>query len=244
MEIYLIDEANNYTFRYPVAPLNEIKITEKKRYTTHEIVDFGTIDLPQLGEEMEEINFKTIFPKYYDSSYCNYSDLPNPHDIKNKFNQLKNSDLPLRLIITEIGINELVYLSEFSYAIKAGEIDDLYIENTFRRYREASINNPNTLQPFGKNSIQSFQSFMSTERYVEDIIKPGDKVRVNTKSINIHSEPDLTSSNICSLRQLQIVTVIRVQGKRWGNIAAEGKSAWIELSDVSKYEQKEVSDEE
>ena len=29
MEIYLIDEANNYTFRYPVAPLNEIKITEK-----------------------------------------------------------------------------------------------------------------------------------------------------------------------------------------------------------------------
>ena len=188
MEIYLIDEANSYTFRYPVAPLNEIKITEKKRYTTHEIVDFGTIDLPQLGEEMEEINFKTIFPKYYDSSYCNYSDLPNPHDIKNKFNQLKNSDLPLRLIITEIGINELVYLSEFSYAIKAGETDDLYIEN--------------------------------------------------------HSEPDLISSNIGSLRQGQIVTVIRVQGKRWGNIAADGKSAWIELSDVSKYEQKEVNNEE
>ena len=90
MEIYLIDEANNYTFRYPVAPLNEIKITEKKRYTTHEIVDFGTIDLPQLGEEMEEINFKTIFPKYYDSSYCNYSDLPNPHDIKNKFNSWRD----------------------------------------------------------------------------------------------------------------------------------------------------------
>lgn len=234
MEVYLKDEMNNYTFRYPVAPLDEIKITKKKRYTTHEIIDFGTIDLPQLGEEMEEISFETIFPKEYDASYCNYSDLVNPYYLRNKFDEFKNSDTPLRLIITEIGINELVFLSEFSATTKAGEEDDLYIENKFRKYREASIANPSSIKPIVENNTSALKIFVGTDRYTEDIIKSGDLVKVNSKSINVHAEADLTSSVVGTLSEGQTITIVRVQGRRWGNVAWSGSAAWIDLNEVSK----------
>lgn len=238
MEIYLIDEMNNYTFRYPVGALDEIEIKDKKRYTTHEIVDFGPIDLYQLGEEMQEISFKTIFPKYYDSSYCNYSDLQEPQFLKTKFTEFKNSEAPLRLIIPIIGFNELVNLSEFSFSCKAGESDDFYVSNTFRKYREAYINNSNIIKKFSHGGVKKeFKTYLSSNRYTKDMIKSGDNVKVNSNSINIHQEPDVNSSILGSLRQNEIVSIVRVQGK-YGAIAYNGQQGWIKLENISKQEVK------
>ena len=243
MEIYLIDEANNYTFRYPVGALGEIELKDKKRYTSHEIVDFGTIDLYQPGEEMTDISFKTIFPKYYDSSYCNYSDLQDPQFLKNKFTEFKNSESPLRLIIPILEFNELVNLSEISFTCKAGESDDLYVSNTFRKYREAYINNSNIIKKFSNGETEKeFKTYLSSTRYTKDMIRAGDNVKVNSNSINIHQEPDLNSSTLGSLKQNELVSILRVQGK-YGAIAYNGQQGWIKLENISKQEVKLDYDE-
>ena len=246
MEIYLIDEANGYTFRYPVAPLEEINIPYKKRFKTHDIVDYGPIDLPLEGEEMEEIEFETIIPYLYDPSYCNYSDLPLPNDVKEKFKEFKDLKTPLRLIITGINFNELVILSEFKFTIKAGESDDYYLKNTFRKYREASISGPGIISKFVKRSISKnqLQTFIKTDRYTEDLFVSGDKVKVNSKSINIRREPDLSSSIEGELRQDTVIELVRVMNKKWGCISYKGSVCYIYLSDVTKYEEKVVTYEE
>lgn len=241
MEIYLIDETNNYFFRYPVSPLKEISMTKKKRYTTHDIIDFGPIDLYKPGEEMQELEFDTLFPGEYDASYCNYSDLPNPYSIINKFDEFRDLSTPLRLIINDFNFNELVYLSEYTYKSKAGESDDLYITNKFRKYREANISASNSSYSLYSRKSDNLTNLLQNRVVNSNIIKAGDSVKINTKSINIRDNPDFNASVIGRATQGQVAKIVRVQNKTWGCIPTYGQAAWIDLSDVVKVD---IKDEE
>ena len=80
MDVYLIDESKNYTFRFPVNPFEKLSIQKEKKFTTVDIIDFGEVDLPEKGEKILEISFDTLLPKTYDSSYCRYVNIMTPNE--------------------------------------------------------------------------------------------------------------------------------------------------------------------
>lgn len=138
MDVYLTDN-NNYTFHFPVNPLEKIYLDNEKKYIIADIVDFGEVDLNQKGQKIKEIGFNTLFPSEYDESFCRYLDTPDPNETVELLDKWKDSESPLRLIITDFQFNELVNISKFTYEERAGEVGDKYISITFRTYRDLKI---------------------------------------------------------------------------------------------------------
>lgn len=137
MDVYLKDDSQ--TFHFPVNPLEKAYINKEKKYTTADIIDFGEIDLNEKGQKITEISFDTLFPVEYNESYCRYVDIPNPNETIQLLEKWKNSEYPIRLIITDFQFNELVNIAKFTYEERAGEKGDKYISITFRTYRDLKI---------------------------------------------------------------------------------------------------------
>lgn len=157
MDVYLTGN-NNYTFHFPVNPLEKIYLDNEKKYTTADIVDFGEVDLNEKGKKIKELSFNTLFPLEYNESYCRYIDIPNPNESVELLNKWKDSESPVRLIITDFEFNELVNLAKFTYEERAGEVGDKYVSLTFRTHRDLNVeyvgesNNESTLNARADNT--------------------------------------------------------------------------------------------
>jgi hypothetical protein len=138
LDVYLKDESKNYTLQFPVNPLDKLSNPKEKKYITADIIDFGEVDISQKGSKIREVSFNSLFPKEYDS-YCRY--VPNmlPIDYVNTIQFWIDADVPVRLIITDLNINELVNISKFETEVRGGEVDAIYFSITFRTYRELKI---------------------------------------------------------------------------------------------------------
>ncbi len=187
MDVYLVDEFKKYTFRFPVNPFDKLSIQKEKKFTTVDIVDFGEVDLAEKGEKITEISFNTLLPKKYDSSYCRYNNFPTPNDSIKLIEYWKDIDQPVRLIITDFGFNDLVFISKFAYEERTGEPGDKYISITFRKFREAKI----TIYQASSTSSSTPQlqdnradTSSSSSQYQD-----GDIVTVTASALNVRDGP-------------------------------------------------------
>ncbi|GAA0076199.1 hypothetical protein UT300005_05770 [Clostridium sp. CTA-5] len=210
MDVYLIDESKNYTFHFPVNPLDKIYIEKEKRFITVDILDFGEVDIAQNGKKVTEISFNTLFPKEYDSSYCRYSSIPLPSEAISLLEYWKDIEQPIRLIITDFNFNELVSISKFSQEERAGEIGDKYIAITFRSYSEIkieSVENTSTLQDNRSNQSSDFNS--------------EDTVKVTASALNVRSGPGTSYDILGSVSNGTTLRIYSVDGNwadvYWGN---------------------------
>lgn len=185
LDVYLIDAAKNYTFHFPVNPLEKLSIQKEKKFTTVDILDFGEVDLPEKGEKILEISFDTLLPKKYDSSYCRHRNIMSPNETIKLLEYWKDIEQPVRLIITNFEFNDLVFISKFSVEERAGEIGDKYINISFRKFREAKIT---IYQPVVVASsapqLQDNRADTSQSGY-----KDGDVVTVTASALNVRDGP-------------------------------------------------------
>ncbi|MGG1314031.1 LysM peptidoglycan-binding domain-containing protein [Cohnella laeviribosi] len=136
MDIYLID-ASGEKFHFPVNP-EEISIRRDKQFETFNLLSLGEVDAAQ-QEKVKEIAFSSFFPKTYDPSYCRYQDIPDPRTAMNRLTIWMNSKQPVRLLITDTGVNVLVFVAAHTSVFRGGEPGDISFDVTFRTWREMKV---------------------------------------------------------------------------------------------------------
>ena len=233
MEVYLTDIKNNYTFRFPVAPLDKIDIKTNKSLNSYKIIGYGAIEQPKEGEEIVELSFNTLLPRKYEP-FCKYSDLQLPQETLSMLEKMRDSMFPLKLLITGLNFNNYVLLTKLTPTIRHGESDDIYIDLTFHKYREPKI------VVYNEASISKYDNKFITDSGLidnrDDInlnFKPGDVCRVVTNSINIYDYYDFTYNTFGFLKNGTIFQLIKVMNN-WGAINLQGREGWVNLDKVEK----------
>ena len=84
--------------------------------------------------KMREISFSSFFPRHYDPFLCEYVDIPHPYDALNTIQRWRKTKWPVRLIITDLGVNMAVTIRKFEYEERGGEPGDIYFDIAFKEY--------------------------------------------------------------------------------------------------------------
>lgn len=173
MDIYLTDTATNERFHFPVNP-EEITVEGAKKIETVSIVNIGDIDFPE-GDERTGISFSSFFPKEYDSSYCRYSDIPNPHAAMAKLQSWRIAGKPIRLLITQSYVNVLALLTQTSHRYVGGEPGDIYFDLSFKQWREVKVRT--TAETVGASTANDQKSRTDTKPVPKSYtVKSGDSL--------------------------------------------------------------------
>lgn len=225
MDIYLIDETNNYTFHFPVNPIDRLSIPKERRYRSAEILNFGEVDFKEKGKKITEISFSSLFPIDNTAEYCkDKTSKIKPIEYRDKLNNLIEYENPLRLVITgEMEFDELVNITKFMPETRAGENEDIYYNIEFRTHRDIQIDTVNN---------ESSKSLYSNRSTKEIYYNSGDKVKAN-ENIEIRDGPSSDYDSIGTINRDEILEIYRVDGNYadvyWGN-----HGGFICLDDVSK----------
>lgn len=227
MDIYLIDESKNYTLQFPVTPTDSFSKTKEKKYTTADIIDFGEVDISDKGSKIREISFNSFFPLEYDASYCTYVMTMTPQDFISLIESWIDSDVQVRLIITDLNINELVNISKFTPQIKAGEVGDIYFSITFRTYRELKVETVNNASNENLGGLEDNRSTQSFNFAAEDT------VTVTAKSLNVRDGPGTENNILGSVSKGDKLKLYGVQDN-WADTYFGIAGGWISLDYVTK----------
>ena len=136
MDIFLIDPEGPQ-LHLPVNPF-EITINKSKRFETINILNLGEVDFAS-GEQLKEIAFASLFPAEH-GPFCRYANIPKPEEAMSRLERWTESDKPVRLIVTTVDINLLVFIIAQRMTIRGGEPGDIYYELSLRAWREVKIN--------------------------------------------------------------------------------------------------------
>lgn len=135
MDFYLLSA--DTTFYFPVNP-QEVTVAGEKQLHTISLLNIGEVDFPT-GDKRTEIRFSAFFPRDYDPGYCQTADLPDPQEAISQLIAWRTAGLPLRLMITESPVNDLVLIARLEYSIRGGEVGDIYFDIGFRQWREVKV---------------------------------------------------------------------------------------------------------
>lgn len=110
---------------------------------------FGFEDVPvaQLGEitvigdvMLRELSFSSFFPRDYNPTYCEYSNLPRPMDLHNLLERWKRERKPIRFVMTGTINNFDVTIRDFTVEPeKAGSPGDIYYSMTLKEFRHVTV---------------------------------------------------------------------------------------------------------
>lgn len=226
MDVYLIDESKGYTLQFPVNPLDKLSKVKEKKFITADVIDFGEVDIAQSGSKIKEISFDSFFPLEYDS-YCRYIPNMTPQDYTNTIEYWIDSDVQVRLIITDLNINELVNISKFTPEIRGGEVGDIYFSITFRTYRELKIETVDNSSNSNLGGLQENRSTQNSNFNADDV------VTVTANSLNVRDGPGTENNILGSVSKGTTPTLYRVQGN-WADVYWGNHGGWICLDYVTK----------
>lgn len=131
MEIWL---KGSKKIRIPVLP-PEYKVTSAQHNTTVNVIGLGEITLK--GKRgLQEISFSSFFPKQYDSSYCDFSNIKSPKAYVDIIEKMKRAGT-VKLIITGTPINFRCTIESFEWGEEDGTGDIVYTL-TFKEYRSVA----------------------------------------------------------------------------------------------------------
>jgi hypothetical protein len=230
LDVYLIDESKNYTFHFPVNPLEKLSIQKDKKYTTVDILDFGEVDLPEKGEKITEISFDTLLPKKYDKSYCRYKNIMTPVATIKLLEYWKDIEQPVRLIITQFEFNDLVFISKLIQEERTGEPGDKYINISFRKFREAKIQIYQSTATSASSTaqLQDNRTDNSSSAYQD-----GDVVTVTASALNVRDGPGTSYNILGQVYNGDKLTIFR-QYDNWADTYWGNHGGYVCLDYVTK----------
>jgi hypothetical protein len=226
LDVYLIDESTNYTFQFPVNPLDKISKQKEKRFITADVIDIGEVDISQKGSKIIEINFNSFFPLEYDS-FCRFVSIMKPSEYVEKIESWINNDVHLRLIITDLNINELVNISKFTPEVRGGEVEDVYFSITFRTYKELKIETVNNTANTNIGGLDDNRETKTSN------FSPDDIVTVTASALNVRDGPGTDKDILGSVYKGDTLTLYRIQGN-WADTYWGDHGGWVCLDYVTK----------
>lgn len=120
--------------RIPVLP-PEYKVTSTQQNTTVNVIGLGDVTLK--GKRgLQEVTFTSFFPRRYDSSYCDFSNIKSPKQYVRDIEKMKRAG-SVKLIITGTPINFRCTIESFEWGEEDGTGDIAYTL-TLKEYRAPS----------------------------------------------------------------------------------------------------------
>lgn len=122
----------------PVNPAEPVISGGGTSFTDIQVIKGG--ERTVIGNSMlQVVSFSSFFPRDYDSSYCVRRDIPDPWEAVSKINEWRDSDKPVKLLITETDINMYATIRKFDIREKGGEPGDVYYDIEFKEYEFINI---------------------------------------------------------------------------------------------------------
>lgn len=122
----------------PVNPAEPVISGGGTSFTDIQVIKGG--ERTVIGNSMlQVVSFSSFFPRDYDSSYCVRRDIPDPWEAVSKINEWRDSDKPVKLLITETDINMYATIRKFDIREKGGEPGDIYYDIEFKEYEFINI---------------------------------------------------------------------------------------------------------
>lgn len=122
----------------PVNPAEPVISGGGTSFTDIQVIKGG--ERTVIGNSMlQVVAFSSFFPRDYDSSYCVRRDIPDPWEAVSKINEWRDSDKPVKLLITETDINMYATIRKFDIREKGGEPGDVYYDIEFKEYEFINI---------------------------------------------------------------------------------------------------------
>lgn len=122
----------------PVNPTEAVISGGGNTFTDMQVIKGGERTI--IGNStLRNISFSSFFPRDYDSSYCNYKNIPKPWDAVKKINKWRYSGKPVKLLITDMDINMYATIRKFDCREKGGEPGDIYYDIEFKEYKFIKI---------------------------------------------------------------------------------------------------------
>jgi len=143
--IVLRDSKRGQRFMFPVNP-PEISITDGRAFNEIPIMGLG-VALLAGPVNPQEIQFDSFFPRQYDGSFCNYTQLETPEDSVERIlfwmgRSRTNRQIPatpLRVTVTGTQFSQLMVISDFQHGFRGGEPDAVYFQITLRQWRRQRV---------------------------------------------------------------------------------------------------------
>jgi nucleoid-associated protein YgaU len=171
MEFWLLSYDKSKSLQLPVPP-SSFEITQGQNNTSITITTAGERNLIGKGK-LATISIETFFPAHeYD--FCQYTGFPTPQECVAFVETLRKSDKPMRIIITDTGINTLATVENFVYGEQDGS-GDVNFTLEIKEYRLISVSSTATaLAVTSTASTTTSSTKRQTKTVTSYTVKSGD----------------------------------------------------------------------
>lgn len=190
-------------FQFPYNPEN-IKIKSSSNNATIEIDELGDITI---FKELDLVQFS--FNSHFPASYfygCEYKNLLTPENSKKLIDKMRNNQAPVKFIVTNTFINQLVSIDSFDTTIEGGDIDSIYFSISLKECRSTEPKKLITKTTSTKTTTTKNSNSKTVKTLQE---KPRVDTRVKVKTYTV-----VSGDSLWKIAQQQLGN-----GSRYGEIA-------------------------
>jgi hypothetical protein len=137
MQFWLSYNNGEERLRLPVNP-ESVRISKSHGYDDVLTTQLGEVTV--IGSDrLREVSFSSFFPRDYNESFCEYADIPEPHEAVAMIERWIETRRPIRLTITN-SVNIPVTVRSFTYEERAGHVGDIFFDLALKEYRFTELN--------------------------------------------------------------------------------------------------------
>lgn len=144
VEITIRDNVSGLYLIMPVTPEVIAFKDGSKQSEAVDILNLGTVEIPA-GVDLDTFGWESFFPARYDPSYCVTPTILKPQEYRDRLRKWKNAGTALQLVCPAAGLNNTMYLADFSGELEGFELDMNYSVE----FRQLKTLRPQKLTPGG-----------------------------------------------------------------------------------------------
>ncbi|WP_314970652.1 LysM peptidoglycan-binding domain-containing protein [Peptostreptococcus stomatis] len=176
MDVYIINDKQGGIFHFPLNPLDEIIVRTQKNFQTYDMYQLGEMDFHKYGEKIEEITFKVILPDDYKDGFNRVTDIKPVYEYIDELKDYVIQKEAVRLIITTMPFNNLVFIANVDTSIKAGMENCRFLSLKFRTHRYLKIKSIDTSKNKVNKGLNKTDRPNTKTEYTTHKIKKGDRL--------------------------------------------------------------------
>lgn len=196
IDITIKDLVTGEYYVVPVLPEAIAYELGDKSADTINILSIGEVDF-LTGKQLDTFTIESFFPATYDAAYCSTSDLLTPLEYRDLYNDWKNNETKLQIIIPAAGVNMAMTLRSFRPVVR-GALGDIHYTASFKQHklvRPKKVPINSTTAPSKKDGAGDRPKAAAKPRAKSYTVKAGDSLVKIAKSQGIKNWRDLYDKN-------------------------------------------------
>lgn len=150
-----------------------------------EVNNLGEVTIPR-NRGLQEFRFESFLPQKYDPAYCVHNRIISPNDFIATVEKWRDTNSPIRFIVTTANINTLVLIPEFTYRPSPpGSPGEVHFSMFLKEYRIPVVR---TVSSNGKISSKPQRPPKSTVQVKTYVVKNGDSLWKIAQNANVYGD--------------------------------------------------------